>query len=418
MESNFSYPLYLSASEILGLPALSLKSALTSVSIYDMDERKIEGFSPEDIELYVKVVEHQFPLDKSANNVKSLGFLPEQLGLEILKTKSIWRLEDVKPYEMPQSHIDYINTLTSVDKSGLKNTFFEKYITTEFVATTVREEREILILEGTPYINLGTSSAVSSGVLRNATTMGKNYSSTTKGYLFGSMDQAELLVEKIVDFEFAINLTKEKLKWEAGESRSSKFYNVPNIVPSFSSEKKNYTVAGIWGDARAEFTASPVIDVTLEGSVDQMFYAESESIYASDYSTNNQRQLAATEMNIPLTEGTYVPKGKAKEVYEKVRENLAAEESENNIRVKQALAAKELVGVLSFENRCDVFVTVVLEYEDGFTYLADSKNRYTNNIDTVLDWIATFRKEEIEDSYDWTKKRDQFLADQEDLPKV
>jgi hypothetical protein len=65
----------------------------------------------------------------SIGNIKKIGKFSELVGLEILKTCLPYQFGKISKYELPQSHINYINSFGADDKAIVAKTSFGKYLT-------------------------------------------------------------------------------------------------------------------------------------------------------------------------------------------------------------------------------------------------------------------------------------------------
>ena len=86
--------------------------------------------------------------------VRNIGWLGEELGLEILKSyKELNIIREIKPYDIPQSHIDYLKSLPYSIRRGLQNTWLQDVIDLEFIPQSVKIVPELMSAIGIDEIN-------------------------------------------------------------------------------------------------------------------------------------------------------------------------------------------------------------------------------------------------------------------------
>lgn len=145
METNF-YDIYLTSVQIEIL--FETFDTLQKVQIL-RSFNKCEKFTNFNLceRLVVSLFDDIETLDNSADAVETkqyihnefarinkIGEFSEQIGLEILKKYSVGHLRNIAQYDLPQSHIDYINSFNADDKATIAKTFFGKYLTSvEFI---------------------------------------------------------------------------------------------------------------------------------------------------------------------------------------------------------------------------------------------------------------------------------------------
>lgn len=390
---------------------------LKNTSFYDTQSRmKNNDIFDEDKEVYQLLVEYKIETKNRIEDVILLGFLNEQTGLEVLKNMKYWDIERINEYVPYESHINYINSLSEDDKNGLKHSFWNKYINIDFVPTTKKELRKILMLDEYPYISFGDTYACAKTIFKKTTTMGKYYTGTTKGYIFKNVETAEKIINKIADIEYEIELQKEKLKFNT-ESINDKYryFNIPIVNAIHDEEEIEFDVKAAWDNDMCSFTTKLVIDIELIGNIEEIIYCESKSLYTSSVSATDERKKVARNMNIPLNDYDvpFVFYDKIMEEYKK--QSL---EHKNNIteKVNQVLLENNLEGKIFIDDNNNVIVNILIKYDDGFEYTASSRQKYFTSLDDTISWIKSYNQNYIEETYDFENKRSIFLA--KNLPKV
>jgi len=336
MENIHITEVRLSSEEILNLPKETVDRIVTNMYHgnfpYAYRYSKDTPFNESDKIFYSKLV-NNYLTNKEINcgdvdydSIKFIGLLEEDFALSLLQKRE--RFTSIAPYDLPQSHIEFFNSLSDDIKTSLKGTFLEKYINIIFVPKTKRQVYEAVEYEGEILLPIkGRNDFV---LLGNSTNIKFGFWSDYQSFAIKDMETANKLAEKLSELTHIIEVRQEFLKWGLSiNSQSFSFFNTPKIVPvlegdSFTLSVSNKTESDEdadeddYSEANIFYFDGYLVDFVLEGDLDNMFYAEHETFWSGEHDERYRNFIkAAKELNIPY-KGGRVPKGKYKILADKV----------------------------------------------------------------------------------------------------
>jgi hypothetical protein len=378
---------------------------LSNDCIYGLysDIQKNSDVNSSDILLYQKSVNARIEMNESLYYIRQLGWLSEEAGLSVLKDMDSSDMKRIAEYQVPQSHLNYINSLSMEDKSELKGSFLGSQIEIEFVPKTKPITLDVKAIEGNTLVVLPERTDYFSKFIR----LGDK-----KGYVVDSIETTTQLETLIYQIEVA----KEKAIFKnPGSGTWWKFFGMPTIEPIFSETEFNFSVKGDWREASIEVNGKVVTGFQIVGDLESIENLETESIYRSNYSENQFIIQVAKDLGIKSFDETYVVKG-----------SKAVVEAEYWRRMKEF----QVSGVAEIQEyatslglNCEVsthglkFYPSILVKEGEFEFKARLESRYGSySVEMAKEWLEGFNEEDVKDSYAWEQAYEQFLA--KDLPTV
>lgn len=391
---------------------------------------KGDEITDEDKKLYKMKVLHVIENDSFyVKFYNQLNLLDEETGLLVLNSMDIYDLQDVKEYDIPQSHIDFINDkFNDEEKSKLKNHWLNKYINISFIPKSTKNIKEIKFINDIPYITLQFYSSDNIS-FKNTTILGRGMSGILKGYFFRNIDEAKIIVDKMADLELQINIAKEKAIFNAGQidnNTNYKFAYIPEITPILSEESETFDI--LLNDKIRTINTKFILDVNLNGSCEDIVYVKTKSIYKKEKLIE-----AAKILNVPIIDNSYIFEkdydlvvNKANELYEineKLKQDSIKEQKEfieQNFDeyqklVKEALNSNDLEGNLYKDDNGVIYVEITLSFNDGFVYIASNYHK-DNTIEDCINWINSFDVNDIKVTSDFNNKYTLFKS--KNLPKI
>ena len=368
----------------------------SSISLYDFEKQSNPNDSDKELyEMVVKATEDKY-------NIREIGWLSEELGLECLRFED-FQFDRVRPYEVPQSQKDFLNSLSKEVKSELKGSFLGTQVEIEFVPKTQPITLEMKVIEGFNLVVLPERTDYFSEVSR----LGDK-----RGYVVDSIETATQLETLIYQIEVA----KEKAIFKnPGRGTWWKFFNMPSIKPIFSETDFSFSVKGDWRQACIDVKGKVITGFQIVGDLESIENLETESIYISEYLMNDLIIKIAKDMGIKSVEGTYVEKGAKSIVKAEFSKQL------KEIHTNGVTEIKEYATTLGLD--CEVstsdlkFYPSILVKEGEFEFKARLESRYGSySVEMAKEWLAEFDEEDIKNSYAWEQAYEAFLA--KDLPTV
>ena len=213
--------------------------------------------------------------------VRNIGWLGEELGLEILKSyKGLNIIREIKPYDIPQSHIDYLKSLPYSIRRGLQNTWLQDVIDLEFIPQSVKIVPELMSAVGIDEIN---------------------------GWVFETKKDAIRLTETIINMLYQIDVAKEKALFDANINVVSNsdtklkniYYNVPKIFHELTNSDNIDFVTGN--------STSYLSDVRLIGKIEDIVYLPSKSYINHSKKFQKYVYTAINNTNCLHANGGYIP---------------------------------------------------------------------------------------------------------------
>ena len=368
----------------------------SSISLYDFEKQSNPNDSDKELyEMVVKATEDKY-------NIREIGWLSEELGLECLRFED-FQFDRVRPYEVPQSHKDFLNSLSKEVKSELKGSFLGTQVEIEFVPKTQPITLEMKVIEGFNLVVLPERTDYFSEVSR----LGDK-----RGYVVDSIDTATQLETLIYQIEAA----KEKAVFKNPCSGTWwKFFGMPTIEPIFSETDFSFSVKGDWRSSSIEVSGKVITGFQIVGDLESIENLETESIYHSDYSENSFIIQVAKDLGIKSVDETYVVKG-MKEAVETEYWKRVQELQTNGVA-----EIKEYATSLGLD--CEVstnglkFYPSILVKEGEFEFTARLESKYSSySVQVAKKWLDSFDEDAVKYSYQWGKAYESFLA--KDLPTV
>lgn len=378
---------------------------LSNDCIYGLysDIQKNSDVNSSDILLYQKSVNARIEMNESLYYIRQLSWLSEESGLSVLKDMDSSDMKRISEYQLPQSHLDYLNSLSKEDKSDLKGSFLGTQVEIEFVPKTKPINLEVKIIEGFNLVVLPERIDYFS----TPTRLGDK-----RGYVVDSIETATQLETLIYQIEVA----KEKAIFKnPGRGTWWKFFNMPSIKPIFSETDFSFSVKGDWRQACIDVKGKVITGFQIVGDLESIENLETESIYISEYLMNDLIIKIAKDMGIKSVEGTYVEKGAKSIVKAEFSKQL------KEIHTNGVTEIKEYATTLGLD--CEVstsdlkFYPSILVKEGEFEFKARLESRYGSySVEMAKEWLAEFDEEDIKNSYAWEQAYEAFLA--KDLPTV
>ena len=280
-----------SAEELLALPSEEFQEIFKKLKLYYLDSYKAEvteNFKTlfqmvvrRDISNAITLTYQGKVISVTPVFVRNIGWLGEELGLEILKSyKELNIIREIKPYDIPQSHIDYLKSLPYSIRRGLQNTWLQDVIDLEFIPQSVKIVPELMSAIGIDEIN---------------------------GWVFETKKDAIRLTETIADMLYQIDVAKEKALFDANINVVSNsdtklkniYYNVPIIFPELVSSDNIDFITGN--------NINYLTDVRLLGKTEDIVYLPSKSYI--NHSKKFQKYIctAINSTKCLHTNGGYIP---------------------------------------------------------------------------------------------------------------
>lgn len=312
-------------------------------------------------------------------------------------------LRRIKPYTVPQSHLEYLNTLSDELKSALNGTFIGTQFPPVFVPTTEKPVYEVKEIDGNIVLTFPKEVPCSDKV---------NFGRDVVGYVLANED----LATEFSDLSYSIALAIEKAKFDIPlldvDHYKKMVFDVPSIVPIFSEEVVEFTVQGDVYNPVRYISTSPVTGFELVGDLEGLVHREVKSLYRSDSSMNSLMLQVISDLGVKAI-GTYV-----------VAEEAAAVEAEFRVRLEEfGSNAKSTIDALAMELGLEIVVDVIgfkvhpsiVMKEDGFEFAYRPKSRY-HSLESMVEWIKEFDEDEARDSYAYQQAYMSYMASA--LPKV
>lgn len=378
---------------------------LSNDCIYGLysDIQKNSDVNSSDILLYQKSVNARIEMNESLYYIRQLSWLSEESGLSVLKDMDSSDMKRISEYQLPQSHKDFLNSLSKEVKSELKGSFLGTQVEIEFVPKTQPITLEMKVIEGFNLVVLPERTDYFSEVSR----LGDK-----RGYVVDSIDTATQLETLIYQIEVA----KEKAIFKnPGRGTWWKFFNMPSIKPIFSETDFSFSVKGDWRQACIDVKGKVITGFQIVGDLESIENLETESIYRSEYSENRFIIQVAKDLGINSVEDIYVVKG-AKSAVESEYWRQVQE-----LQISGVAEIKEYATSLGLD--CEVYTSGLKFYpsilikEGDFEFKARLESRYGSySVEMAKEWLAEFDEEDIKNSYAWEQAYEAFLA--KDLPTV
>jgi hypothetical protein len=380
------------------------------------------------LELYVDAVKHILKKETKSDilairNVSHLSFLNEELGLEVLKNRSPRTFKDIKPYDLPKSHTDYINSFNDEDRMVLKNTFFESYLTDiKFIPSVNKITFDIKTIKlhdkntNTHYDAYYIPYSSSYSYISWGTPVRAN--SFDRVLFFKDYETAQKVVSKIIDLTYEIDVKKQKLSWEVNNPKNYTYFKVPYIRVVRGEEIFSTTILE---DFKSTFTVlkfSFVENVMLTYSVDDIFYSKGESISSAYDSLADLYKQKANELDIPIS-GGYCPANQYKILSDCVKKYLSEVKDEYNNIIQPELTKKGLVGELNIvsDKEFNVILTITDEESSFETKTLVSDRKY-NTIDSIIDSIKLFNIRNFKLSHNYNQLKNRYILSKSNIPKL
>ena len=377
------------AEELLALPLEEFQEIFKKLQLYYLDSYR--GEVTEDFkELFQMVVRRDIsnarPITYQGKIisitpvfVRNIGWLDEELGLEIWKSyRGLSIVNQTRPYDIPQSHIDYLKSLPYSIRRGLQNTWLQDVIDLEFIPQSVKIVPELMSAVGIDEIN---------------------------GWVFETKKDAIRLTETIADMLYQIDVAKEKALFDAKTDVVSNsdtklkniYYNVPIIFPELVNSGNIDFVTGN--------SISYLSDVRLIGKTEDIVYLPSKSYINHSKKFQKYIHTAIDNTKCLYADGGYIP---VKE-YDNVI-NLATELIQvalnneitnlhkviNNIDLKNRILNKttksltsdgiEIVIEKGIQDVC-TYVDIFLTYPNGFKCKCTSYTHKKKTYEQTVNWL-------------------------------
>ena len=392
------FKIYLTSEEVLSLP---LNSSQLAELFYDL--QKQSEVSTSEIEVYRKSVQARIELGEKLDAVRQLGWLSEETGLNVLKSMDVYDMTYIKSYELPQSHKDFLKSLSKESKSELKGSFLGSQIEIEFVSKTQPIALEVKEVEGFNLVVLPERK----DYFDKSSRLGD-----ARGYVVNSTETSAQLENCIYQIEVAMEKAIFK---NPGSGTWWKFFNMPWIEPIFSEAEFGFSVKGDWRQPSIEVEGKVITGFQIVGDLESIENLETESIYHSDYSENSFIIQVAKDLGIKSVDETYVVKG-MKEAVETEYWKRVQELQTNGVA-----EIKEYATSLGLD--CEVstnglkFYPSILVKEGEFEFTARLESKYSSySVQVAKKWLDSFDEDAVKYSYQWGKAYESFLA--KDLPTV
>ena len=396
---NMRHKIFLNSLVVLALiKAGTIQSK--EIDLYDFQKYTSEP-TKDDLTLFELCVEASSNKDRQ-RKVTRIGWLSEELGLECLKVME-YELRNVREYNVPKSHKEYLNTLSDELKSALNGTFIGTQFTPVFVPTTTKPVYEVIEVAGNFVISFKEETPC---------TDRENLPNNHVGYVIASKE----LAEEFANLVYTVEVAVEKAKFENPLPNVGRYdkmvFDVPSIVPTFSDVEVEFDVQGDWYNPIRTITTKPVIGFKLEGSLDGLEHRQVKSMSQSDYSMNSLMKEVIADLKVKAI-GTYVIVEDV-DIVEKEFSQRLKDLQENSVSTINTLASELELEVNVEVFRLEVHPAIVIR-EGDFVYYHRPK-KYFYDLKSMVEWVKEFDEEEVKDSRAYAQAYESFKAS--DLPKV
>ena len=387
-------------------------------------------FNGNDEELYIRLVEyHQFS-NRNLSLFNYLGILPEHLGLAVLEAKKfvgkIDSLVKTPKYDLPQSHIEFVNALPQDLKLELRGSFWGQHINygTEFVSKFKKKDYtdKIKKIDDVWVVNFGIHSRFADifSFLRNHRGNGEFL-----GLMFDNYETAKQIVEQIAQAECEFRFQEEKLAFELGLSsplcRTYKMFDKPVFKVAYT-DADSIRVNYLDDKGKLRYVICDIAkSFEVTGSFEDMKLFKTDSVYQiSAYQRDTDLEIVK-EMGIPLTEGTYIPveyiESVKKARFEKYRQ-IEKDIYDKTVHLLDCAIARLNVEIRQYDLG-SLSATITLTYPNGFTYEVFRNFKFPMSyhvlLNNVSNFVRDFDLEKVETSLEFQDDLEDYLIDRSDL---
>lgn len=370
------------------------------VDLYDFQKYTSEP-TEDDLTLFELCVEASS--DKVRQRVVTrIGWLSEELGLECLKVME-YELRNVREYNVPKSHKEYLNTLSDELKSALNGTFIGTQFTPVFIPTAKKFDYEIKKIAGNFVITFSE---------KVPCTDRSRFSDDVVGYVLATED----LASKFADLVYSIEVAIEKAIFVNPLPNVGRYdkmvFDIPSIVPIFSDVEVEFSVQGDWSNPIREITTKPVIGFKLEGGLEGLEHREVKSMYQSDNSMNSLMKEVIKDLGIKAI-GTYVVVESAAEVKEEFNRRVEAFQ-EHAVTTINTLASELDLEIEVNVRRLEIIPVIIIR-EGDFVY-RHYPTKYFYDLERMVTWVKDYSERWTKESYAYQNAYEQYMA--KNLPKI
>lgn len=292
------------------------KEILNSIDILKLDEYRMDSgkeLGKDFLTIFNMVALNSSP--ERRNKIKNIGYLNEQIGLEVLqstfkKEKGTVYVGHILPYNPPQSHINFFKSLPDKVKENFQ-TYHGAWIRSisEFNPKSAKSiELKVQSYADYYYVDLNEYTDIcKKQCLIRAT--------NKTGYLFSNKETAENIVKQLNTKINEIIAAKYKAAYfTEGYSYSFAdknwvYYNVPTIHPNIGSQKNI-------GKGNDMITLKFTDDLSVMDKLDPIVCLYSRNLRVLDDYLKNDCLLAAIQHTKCLFKDMHIPASMFKEVIE------------------------------------------------------------------------------------------------------